>query len=87
MAKLACAYGLPASRIESAAELPRIAEILAAPGPALCEVLLDPAQEFEPRMKSRQLRDGTIISPNLEDMYPFLDPEELKANLPAEPGA
>jgi acetolactate synthase-1/2/3 large subunit len=38
-------------------------------------------------MKSRQLPDGTIVSPNLEDMFPFLDPEELKSNLPGGPGA
>jgi acetolactate synthase-1/2/3 large subunit len=87
MVKVACAYGLPAVRISSAAELPRIREILESFGPALCEVCLDPAQEFEPRMKSRQLPDGTIVSPNLEDMFPFLDPEELKSNLLAGPGA
>jgi acetolactate synthase-1/2/3 large subunit len=87
MVKVARAYGLPAARIESAADLSRIGEILDSPGPALCEVYLDPAQEFEPRMKSRQLPDGTIVSPNLEDMFPFLDPEELQSNLPAEPGA
>ena len=87
MVKVACAYGLLAARISSVADLPRIGEILESPGPALCEVILDPAQEFEPRMKSRQLPDGTIVSPNLEDMFPFLDPEELKSNLPGEPGA
>jgi hypothetical protein len=26
------------------------------------------------------LPDGTIVSPPLEDMYPFLSPEELAAN-------
>ena len=25
--------------------------------------------------------DGTMVSPNLEDMYPFLDPAEVEANL------
>jgi hypothetical protein len=25
--------------------------------------------------------DGRIVTPALEDMYPFLDPEELKANM------
>jgi acetolactate synthase-1/2/3 large subunit len=51
------------------------------PGPALIEVMLDPKQEFEPRLKSKQLPDGTIATPALEDMYPFLDPEELAANI------
>ncbi len=35
------------------------------------------AQEFEPRLRSRILPDGKILTPNLEDMYPFLSPEEL----------
>jgi acetolactate synthase-1/2/3 large subunit len=54
---------------------------LDAPGPALCHVQLDPAQEFEPRLKSRQLPDGRMATPSLEDMYPFLPPEELEQNL------
>jgi acetolactate synthase I/II/III large subunit len=81
MEKLACAYGLPATSIRGAADFPRIAAMLEAPGPGLCEVHLDPAQEFEPRLKSRQLPDGKLVSPNLEDMYPFLDPAELASNL------
>jgi acetolactate synthase-1/2/3 large subunit len=81
MTKLACAYGIPAVRIESASDFPLIEQMLNGPGPALCEVLLDPAQEFEPRLKSRQLADGTLVSPSLEDMYPFLDREELASNL------
>jgi acetolactate synthase-1/2/3 large subunit len=80
-AKLAAAYGIPASRIESDRDFARIAEALDAPGPVVCHVRLDPAQEFEPRLKSRQLPDGTLVSPNLEDMYPFLSPEELESNL------
>jgi acetolactate synthase I/II/III large subunit len=81
MVKLACAYGIPAASIASVADFGKITQILDAPGPALCEVHLDPAQEFEPRLKSRQLPDGTLVSPNLEDMYPFLDPAELASNL------
>ena len=50
-------------------------------GPALIDVILDPDQQFEPRSKARQLPDGTIVSPNLEDMYPFLDERELMDNV------
>jgi acetolactate synthase-1/2/3 large subunit len=81
MVKVAGAYGIPGAHIECSSEIRGITEGLAAPGPFLWEVHLDPNQEFEPRIKSRQLPDGTIISPALEDMYPFLDPEELKSNL------
>ena len=74
MACLPCGSKAPASSARSK-------PLLEAPGPALCHVRLDPAQEFEPRLKSRQLPDGKMVSPNLEDMYPFLPPEELEVNL------
>jgi acetolactate synthase-1/2/3 large subunit len=81
MEKLACVYGIHAASIRCEADFPLISQALDAPGPALCEVHLDPAQEFEPRLKSRQLPDGKLVSPNLEDMYPFLTPEELASNI------
>jgi acetolactate synthase-1/2/3 large subunit len=79
--RVANAYGIPSAKMETAADFERLREVLDAPGPMLCEVLLDPAQEFEPRMKSRQLPDGTMVSPALEDMYPFLERSELQNNL------
>ena len=77
---VAAAFGLVASRIENRDALCRIPGVLSEPGPVLCEVLLDPAQEFEPRLRSRQLADGTITTPELDDMFPFLEPQELAAN-------
>ena len=79
--RVAAAYGIPSVRIDHVDCLQQLWTMLAAPGPALCEVMLDTAQEFEPRLKSRQLPDGSIVSPALEDMYPFLDRAELDANL------
>jgi acetolactate synthase-1/2/3 large subunit len=61
--------------------MPKVQSALDHPGPALIEVMLDPKQEFEPRIKSKQLPDGKIVTPALEDMYPFLDPEELASNI------
>ena len=52
--------------------------LLETPGPVLCEVMLDTVQEFEPRLKSR-MENGLIKTPELEDMYPFLDSEEILA--------
>jgi len=78
--KVAAAYGLNARRVSSAAEMDTVREALALPGPAVIEVMLDPAQEFEPRSRSKILPDGKIVSPPLEDMYPFLSPEELATN-------
>jgi acetolactate synthase I/II/III large subunit len=78
--KVACAYGIPGLRVDRAADLPRVREALQQPGPTLVDVVLDPDQEFEPRSRAKQLPDGKIVSPPLEDMYPFLGAEELAAN-------
>lgn len=83
--KVATAYGLPAFRIEGGDFAPKIDEFLALPGPGLCEVILDPAQGFEPRLSSRQLPDGRIVTASFEDMAPFLSREELAENM-IEPG-
>jgi acetolactate synthase-1/2/3 large subunit len=81
MVKVGCAYGIPSVRVDREAQLSQLDRALASEGPALVDVVLDPSQEFEPRSKARQLSDGRIVSPNLEDMYPFLDSDELKDNV------
>lgn len=81
MVNVACAYGISSVRIERLSQLAQIDLALAAEGPALIDVVLDPSQEFEPRSRARQLTDGRIVSPNLEDMYPFLDETELMDNV------
>ena len=81
MVKIGNAYGIPSFPITKIDDLNLIQQELDKPGPALFDVLLDVAQEFEPRLRSRILPDGKIQTPNLEDMYPFLTPEELAANM------
>jgi acetolactate synthase-1/2/3 large subunit len=44
-------------------------------------VVLDPKQEFEPKLTSRQLPDGRMVTSSLEDMAPFLSREELAENM------
>ncbi len=78
---VARAFGIPASRLDAADFAERLPAVLDAPGPHLCQVILDEKQQFEPRMSSRQVDDGQIVSAPLEDMYPFLDREELERNL------
>jgi len=81
MVKLAQAYGLPAYRLKGENFETELAEILQLPGPALIDVVLDGEQMFEPRVSSKQLPDGRLVSAPLEDMYPFLKHEELLENL------
>ena len=78
---LARAYGLGAVRIDDPSDMAQqIRKALTAPGPFLAHVVVDPAQGFEPRVRSRQQADGTITSPALDDLYPFLDEEEAASN-------
>jgi acetolactate synthase I/II/III large subunit len=79
--KIGQGYGLRSLRIEKADFENEIDEILNMPGPVICEIMLDPEQQFEPKLSSKQLPSGKIVSSPLEDMYPFLDKEELLSNL------
>jgi acetolactate synthase-1/2/3 large subunit len=79
--KLANAYGLAFLRLNGQDFTSSLQKALDSVGPILCEVILDPGQGLEPRQSSRQLPDGRIVSAPLEDMYPFLEREELLGNL------
>ena len=60
-------------------------EVLAKPGFAFCEIFTDTIQVWEPKSSARRLDDGTIVSPPLEDLAPFLPREELRENLYIKP--
>lgn len=74
-------FGLPARRLDGPDFLQGLDAILSSAGPMLVDVSLDPLQGFEPKLSSRQLDDGSIVSPCLEDMYPFLSQQELQDNI------
>jgi len=75
------AYGIRAMRIDARNYRTRVGEALGTHGPALYEVFVDPCQEFEPKLASRVLLDGRMVSSPLEDLAPFLDREELAENM------
>ena len=52
--------------------------------PFLCEVFMDPEQDFLPKLSTFTDRHGNITSPPLEDLSPFLSREDLKKNLKVE---
>ncbi len=80
--RLSFAFGLPYWRCCDHQQLDSvIRDVLATAGPVVCEVMLDENQQFSPKLASRQLPDGTIVSPPLEDLAPFLSREELQANM------
>lgn len=78
MEKLADAYGYPYVAVHHNGELAgAIEQTLATEGPAICEVYVTIDQNFEPKSSAKRLPDGTLISPPLEDLSPFLPEEEM----------
>ena len=59
----------------------KINEVLSAESYILCEVMCSTDQIFEPKSATRKREDGTLVSPPLEDLAPFLSREELKENM------
>lgn len=81
MEKIAYAYGISYIRIASVSEISaKLQEMLPVQGPCICEVICDPHQNFEPKLSSKVLPDGRIVSPEIDDMYPFLPREEYEEN-------
>lgn len=70
------AFGFSSVTIAKDAWQEKLAKFMQGSGPKLCNVSLDLIQEFEPRLKSKMV-DGVITTPELDDMYPFIDPNEL----------
>ena len=79
---VAKSYGIPAVRVSEQTNLrEHISEVLNAPGPIICDVMLDPDQPIGPRSASALRPDGSMISKPLEDLAPFLDRKEFLANM------
>jgi acetolactate synthase-1/2/3 large subunit len=75
---VARAYGVKTALIQSESDLTTLDQLLTEDGPLLINVIVDPRQEFAPRIKSRVDEAGKFITPELDDMHPFLDPTVLR---------
>jgi len=67
-------YRLSTNEIDLASGL---SDTLSSPGPIIHEMILDLNQDFAPKLSSKKLEDGSMISSELEDMYPFLGLTEM----------
>lgn len=84
--KIADAFGIPYFSAHSNSDAQKaITETLNAPGFVFCEIFTDTEQVWEPKSSAKRLPDGTIVSPPLEDLAPFLPREELLENLFVKP--
>jgi acetolactate synthase-1/2/3 large subunit len=80
--RLSYAFDIPYIRCTNHADLEHcIDQVLHQTGPVLCELLIDEMVPFAPKLSSKQMPDGKIMSPPLEDLAPFLSKEELASNM------
>ena len=80
--KIAKAFGYPYFSIKTNSDIKTVTkQVLDLEGPVFCEVFTDTKQVWEPKSSARRLEDGSLVSPPLEDLVPFLSREELKGNM------
>jgi acetolactate synthase I/II/III large subunit len=80
--KIANAYGIKSLRISNHSALrEEIRTVLKMPGPVICELMTDPEQVVMPRVSTHVISDGSMVSRPLEDLFPFLDRNELISNM------
>lgn len=80
--KLANAFEIPYYSAHNNEEMKSVVdEVISQSGYLICEIFTDSEQAWEPKSSARKLEDGTIVSPPLEDLAPFLSREELKRNM------
>ena len=81
MEKIAYAYGIPYLRINHVDLIDEtVRQAIESQGPTICEVILDKEQFFAPKLSSKVLPDGKIVSPAIDDLSPFLSREEYLEN-------
>ena len=84
--KLAEAYGVKGIRIHNHRELnEKIQWTLRESGPVLCDLMVAPDQDINPRLGFELKPDGTPVPKPMEDMAPFLDRKEFLANMLVKP--
>jgi acetolactate synthase-1/2/3 large subunit len=80
--KIAEAFGYKYYSAKSNAEMKTaVDEALNEDGATFCEIFTDTKQVWEPKSSAKRLPDGTMVSPPLEDLAPFLPREELEKQM------
>ena len=80
--KIASAFGYKYFCAHNNSEMKSVVdEVLKLDGALFCEIFTDTKQDWEPKSSAKRLNDGTIVSPPLEDLAPFLPRGELKRNM------
>lgn len=76
--KVATAYGYKTYRMKTNAECRELmGEVLMEEGPVLCEVIVSPDDTVSPRTKTMKRENGTLVSMELEKMWPAIEGEDM----------
>jgi acetolactate synthase I/II/III large subunit len=78
--KIAIAFGYSYIRCDKHIDLDStIQQTLDGVHPAVCELMLDLNQNFSPKLSSRKLNDGSMVTASLEDMAPFIETSQMES--------
>ena len=79
---LSKAFGFPYLRCSRHQDMTdAIRDTMNVDGPAVCEIMIDENTIFAPKLGAKQLPDGRIVSPPLEDLSPFLPRDQFRASM------
>jgi acetolactate synthase-1/2/3 large subunit len=80
--EIAKAYGIRGIRISSSDGIEKIIkEVLSCDGPVICDVMTPEWQLLIPRVSSDKLPDGSLVSREYSDMFPYLSRDEYQENM------
>ena len=80
--KIAEAFGIPYRKCEELTMLTEMVDwMLNEKQYSMLEICCTTEQIFEPKSATKRSADGSLYSPPLEDLAPFLSREELKKNM------
>ena len=80
--KIAFSYDLRYHRLDDHKNIvENVKNILEAPGPSICEVIMHHTHESLPRNSTHKKEDGTFVSLPMEDLLPLLPREEFEENM------
>ena len=81
-AGLCSVFGFKVSEIQRHGEIEGVlSRVFADWNPEVVVVDVPATLGFSPKLSTRRLEDGTMVSPSLEDMFPFLPREEMEENV------
>jgi len=81
MEKVGNAFNIPSFTLETFDFKDELQRLIDLDGPIIINIKLDSVQIFEPKLSSKKLENGKMVSAPLEDMFPFLSVEELESNM------